>query len=83
LALPEQSQEEVFGAEIGVVEAPRFIAGKLHHFLRSWGQAYFAGHKVIPTANNTFDGLTRLVEINPHAREHLAGHAFPLTKQAK
>src|SRR5260221_11928508 len=42
LALPEQSQEEVFGAEIGVVEAPRFIDGKLHHFLRSWGQAYFA-----------------------------------------
>jgi hypothetical protein len=83
LALPEQSQEEVFGAEIGVVEAPRFIDGKLHHSLRSWGQAYFAGHKVIPTANNAFDGLTRLVEINPHAREHLAGHAFPLTKQAK
>jgi hypothetical protein len=83
LALPEQSQEEVFGAEKVMVEAPRFIDGKLHHFLRSWGQAYFAGHKVISTANNAFDGLTRLVEINPHAREHLADHAFPLTKQAK
>ena len=83
LSLPEQSQEEVFGAEKMMVEAPRFIDGKLHHFLRSWGQAYFAGHKVISTVNNAFDGLTRLVEINPHAREHLVGHAFPLTKQAK
>jgi hypothetical protein len=65
LALPEQSQEEVFGAEKMMVEAPCFIDGKLHHFLRSWGQAYFAGHAVISTANNAFDGLKRLVEINP------------------
>ncbi len=83
LALTEQSQEEVFGAEKVVVEAPCFIDRKLHHFLRPWGQAYFGGHEVFSTAHNAFEGLTRLVEINPHACEHLAGHAFPLTKQAK
>jgi hypothetical protein len=83
LALTEQSQEEVFGAEKVMMEASRFIDRKLHHFLRPWGQVYFAGHKVLSTANNAFDGLTRLVEINPQACEYLAGHAFPLTKQAK
>ena len=83
LAFPEHSQEEVFGAEKVVVEAPCFIDGKLHHFFRPWGQAYFAGHEVFSTAHNAFDGLTRLVEINPHACEHFACHAFPLTKQAQ
>jgi hypothetical protein len=53
---------------------------KVDLFFRPWGQAYFAGHEVFSTAHNAFDGLTRLVEINPQACEHLAGHAFPLTK---
>src|SRR6266567_2286431 len=66
-----------------MVEAPCFIDGKLHHFLRPWGQVYFARHEVFSTANNAFDGLTRLVEINPQACEHLSGDTFPLTKQAK
>jgi len=49
LALPEQSQEEVFGAEKVMVEVPRFVNGKLHYFLRTRGQAYFARHEVIST----------------------------------
>lgn len=65
LAFSEQSQEEVFGAEKVMVEALCFIDGKLHHFFRPWGKAYFSGHEVISTAHNAFDGLTRLVEINP------------------
>src|SRR6266699_1815087 len=66
-----------------MVEALRFIDGKLHHFLRPWGQTDFTRHEVIPTANNAFDGLTSPFEIDPQASEHVAGHAFPLAKQAK
>src|SRR5258707_14097968 len=66
-----------------MVEAPRFVDGKLHRFLRPWREAYFARHELISTANNALDGLPRLFEIDAQASEHVAGHAFPLTKQAK
>ncbi len=83
LSLPEQSQEEVFGAEKVMVEVPRFVNGKLHYFLRTRGLAYFARHEVISTANNVLDGLARLFEIDPQAREHLSGDTFPLAEQAQ
>ena len=66
LSLTEQSQEKVFGAEkVMMVEASRFIDRKPHHFLRPWGQVYFARHEVFSTANNAFDGLTYLVNAVP------------------
>ena len=82
-ALPEQSQEEVFGAQVVMMEAPRFIDGKLQHFLSPWGQTDFARHDVLSATHDTFDGLTSPLEINAQAREHFAGHTFPLTEQAK
>src|SRR5437660_5615809 len=66
-----------------MMEASRFIDGKLHHALGTWGQTDFAGHEVISTANDAFDGLARLFEIDTQAREHFTGNTIPLTKQAK
>jgi hypothetical protein len=83
LSLPEQSQEQVFGTNILVLETTRFVVGKLHHVLGVWGQTDFAGHEVISIANDTLDGLTRLLEIHTQMREHVRGHTIPLTKQAQ
>src|SRR5258708_9759729 len=66
-----------------MVEAARFIDGQLDHLLGTWSQAHCARHGLISTANNAFDGPASPLEINPQAREHIAGDAFPLPEQAK
>ncbi len=82
-ALPEQSQEEVFGAQVVMMDAPRFVDGKLQHFLSPWGQTDFARREVLSATHDTLDGLTSPLEIDAQACKHFTGHAFPLAEQAQ
>src|SRR5258708_32233726 len=81
-ALPEQSQAEVFGAQVVMMDAPRFVDGKLQHFLSPCGQTDFARREVLSATHDTLDGLTSPLEIDAQACKHFTGHAFPLAEQA-
>src|SRR5258708_1184787 len=81
-ALPEQAQAEAFGAQVVMMEAPRFVDGKLQHFLSPWGQTDFARREMLSATHDTLDGLTSPLEIDAQACKHFTGHAFPLAEQA-
>jgi hypothetical protein len=66
-----------------VIEASRFINGKLYHFFGAWSQTNFAQHDAVSTTDDAFDCLPNFLKINTKTRKHFRGDAFPLTNEAK
>ena len=54
VAFPEQAQEDVFGADVGMVEVFGFFAGQRQHLLHAWGVGDIADHFLVGTGADLF-----------------------------
>ncbi len=79
LALPQQAEEQVLGADVVVVEAPCLIYGKLYHPLGARGEADLPAGGFLAAPDDVFDGAAHLLQVNAEAGQHLGGHAFALS----
>jgi hypothetical protein len=83
LALADQAEQEVLGADVVVVQPPRLVDGQLDHLLGARGQADVAGDGPIAAADDELDGRPHLVQLNPEVGEHLGRDALTFADQAQ
>ena len=83
LALADEAEQQVLGADVGVVEAARLVDGQLDHALGARGQADLATGGAIAAADDELDGGAHLVELHAEVGEHLGRHAVALADEAE
>jgi hypothetical protein len=81
LTLSHQAQEQVFGANIVVVEAAGFLDGELNDLLGSGGQPDIAGYGALTAPDDELHGAADLVQVDAQVREHLGGYTLTLSHQ--
>ena len=77
LPLTDQSQQEMFGADIVVTQPACFVEGQFQHFLGPWGERDFLIGSPLATADGGFDLGAHAVGGDIQALQNLAGD--PLT----
>ena len=77
LALADEAEEQVLGADVVVVEAPRLVDGQLDHLLGARRQADLADDRPVAAADDELDGGADLVELDAQVLEHLAATPSP------
>ena len=80
-SLSQQADEEVLGADIGMVHAAGLVHRQLDHFLRPGGQADLALRRFLAPSNDEFNGGTDLVEVYTKVSQHSGSHALGLSHQ--
>ena len=80
-AFPKEADEQVLGADVGVVHAAGFIHRQFHYFFGPWGEAYFALGGLFATADYEFNGGTDLAEVHAQPERTLA--ATPSVSRTK
>ena len=82
-AFPKEADEQVLGADVGVVHAAGFIHRQFHYFFGPWGEAYFALGGLFATADDEFNGGTDLAEVHAQPGEDPGGYALRFPDQAE
>ena len=82
LALAEQAEQDVLGADVGVVERLRFLAGERQDLLhaRRVGNAAL-GLRLLAGAHLLFHGGAHGLEVEAHLLQHAHGDALPQLDQ--
>ena len=84
LALAQQPQEQVLGADVGVVEFTRLRHRELEHLLRGRRVRKLAQRdRRLALAHRFLDAFVDPVEIHVEVAENVSGHAFALANQSK
>ena len=83
LALAHEAEQQVFGADVVVVEPSRLVDRQLDDFLGARGQANIAGHRSITAADDELDGAAHLVQLDAEIAQHLGRDALALADQAE
>src|SRR5947209_1079003 len=78
LPFTDQSQQEVFGADIVVTQPACFVEGQFQHFLGPWGERDFLVGSPLAAADGGFDLGAHAVGGNIQALQDLAGDALTL-----
>ena len=81
-ALPRQSQKDMLGADIFMLELMRFLDGELHDALRT-GRIIRIVRRALRCGRNAPDASFRLLELDAELREDMRRHAFPLVQNAQ
>jgi len=82
--LPNQPEEQVFGAHVVVAEQPCLFDGQFQHAFRARGEGNFSDRERSPRAlDHAFDGLLDLLEIQIQLAEDLRGNSFSLAHYAE
>ena len=77
LALADEAEEQVLGADVVVVEPARFVDGELDHLLGARSQADLADDRPVAAADDELDGGADLVELDAQVVEDLAATPSP------
>ena len=83
LALADQAEQQVLGADVVVVEPARLVDRQLDHLLRARRQADLAEHRAVAPADDELDGGADLVQLDAEVGEHLRGDAIALAHEAQ
>ena len=85
LLFPEQTQQEVLGAHVGVVQLPGLGHGQLQHLLGPRGvrQVGPDGGARFPLLDRLLDLLLDLLEVDVEVGQDRGGDAFALANQAQ
>src|SRR5258708_15593803 len=83
LALAEQAEQDVLGADVGMVERLRLLAGQREDLLDAGrvGNAADGGLGLLPDADLLLHLAAHGLEVEPHLLEHAHGHALPQLDQ--
>ena len=82
-AFADESQEQVLGADVAVVEAAGLIDGELDDLLRSWREADLAEDGAVATSNDELDRGADLVQLHAQVGKHLGGDAIAFAHQSE
>ena len=83
LALADEAEEQVLGADVVVAEAARLVDGQLDDPLRARRQADLADDRAIAAADDELDGGPDLGQLDVHVLEDARGHALALADEAQ
>lgn len=81
LALADEAEQDVLGADVLVAELQCLTQGQLQHLLGAWGKRDITARRVATGADDLLNLGTHRVEGNPHGLERLGGHPFTLLDQ--
>src|SRR5579863_10254578 len=82
-ALTHQSQQEMFRADVVMIEAARLVYRQLNHLLSTGSQADFPQHDAVAAPNDELDSLAHFVEFHTQAFQYAGRYAIPLAYQAQ
>ena len=83
LALPQEAQEQVFGPDIAMVQAPGFVHRQLDYLLGPRGQAHLGGGRLASPPDDELHRGAYLVQVHLEVLKHLGGHTVGLPDQSK
>ena len=83
LALAHQPEQQVFRADVVVVEPARLVDGQLDHLLGARREADFAQHRAVAAPDDELDSRADLAQLDAEVGEHLGGDAVALAHQAE
>ena len=83
LALADQAEQDVLGADVVVAELQRLAQRQLEHLLRSRGERDVAGRRRAALADDLLDLVADGLERDAEALEGLGGDAFALVDEAR
>ena len=84
LALAQQAQQDVLGADVGVVQRLGFLLGKLEHFLDARGVRDVAGQFLVRAGADLFLDLeAHGLQVEAHFLEDIDGDALAKVDQAQ
>src|SRR5439155_1706288 len=81
LALDEQAQKQVLGADIVVTHASRFLEGDLDDLLHARRRDDLLDDDPLVPAEDRLDGLPDFADLYAKVVENLGGQAFTFTEQ--
>ena len=82
-AFADEAEEQVLGADVAVVQAARLVDRELDDLLGARGEADFAEHGAVATADDELDGGTDLVQFDAQVGEHLGRDAIAFADEAE
>ena len=83
LAFAQQADEQMLGADVGVVHAAGFVHRQLDHLLGAGSEADFALGRLLAAPDDELDSGTHLREVDGEAGQHPGRHALRLADKAE
>ena len=83
LALADQAEQQVLGADVVVAQPARLVDGELDDLLGARGQADLADDRAIAAADDELDGRADLGQLDAHVLEDARGDALALADEAE
>ena len=81
--LADKAEQHVLCADVGMVEAARFVDGEFDHLLRARGETNLATTLLVTAADDEFDGRANFVQLHAEVRQHLRCHAVALADESE
>ena len=82
-AFPQQADEQVLSADVGMVHTAGFVNGQLDDLLGTGGKPDFALGRTLTAPDDELDGRAYLGQVNAQAGQHSSGYALGLPYQPK
>ncbi len=83
VALADQAEQDVLGADVGMTELQRLAQRQLEHLLGPRGERDVPGRRVLAAADDLLDGLPDRNQADPHRLERPGRDALALMDQAE
>jgi hypothetical protein len=83
LPFPHQSEQQMLGSDVVMVEASRFVDGELDDLLRPGGKPDLTHDHGLAPADDELDGRPDLGELHPHVAQHASGNAVAFAHQSQ
>ncbi len=82
-ALAHQAEQQVFCANVIMIQAASFIDGELNHLFGTGSQTNLAQDDTISPANDVFNGAPNFVEIDAEVTQDFRSNALAFAHQAE
>ena len=83
LALADEAEQQVLGADVVVAEAARLVDGELDDALGARGEADLADDRAVAAPDDELDGGADLGQLDVHVLEHARRDALALADEAE
>ena len=83
LALADEAEQDVLGADVVVAELQRLAQGELEHLLGARGEGDVTGRRLLALADDLLDLLAHGLERDAEGLERLGGDALALVDEAE
>ena len=80
-AFADQAQQQMLGADVVVIESPRFVDRELDDLLGAWRQTDIAGDRAVASTDDELDRAAHLVQLDAKIAEDLGGNAFTFSDE--